>query len=178
MDTDGGSQVKKETLAGLVRNFREGRGLTQKDLAQAINYSKAQISKIESGQTPYTTRLGQAMRQAFGDDWYREAQGLKPGDPIRLMPENELDLDRIRKTPDYHFYESSLVRILHEGDERKKYAVMVILSACDPDTKAVFDREPDYPTPELAKYFRGLKKKSGHTLHDDPGEYPDPDKEK
>jgi transcriptional regulator with XRE-family HTH domain len=38
------------TLGRMVRTFREAAGLTQKELAKAINYTNGWLSNVETGQ--------------------------------------------------------------------------------------------------------------------------------
>src|ERR1700730_8538503 len=51
-----------------IRQWREQRGLTQEQLAHRLDMSKAQLSRIETGQQPYTQDFLEACAEALMTD--------------------------------------------------------------------------------------------------------------
>ena len=54
----------KETLGATIRRLRKQKGLTQRQLAEAVGIDFTYLSKIENGKLPYTPSAGTLKRLA------------------------------------------------------------------------------------------------------------------
>lgn len=60
-------QTKRKRRKTYFREWREHRGLTQEQLASRLETSVASISRIESGNQPYTQDVLEALADALKD---------------------------------------------------------------------------------------------------------------
>ena len=59
---------RQQRLKTFIRSWREHRRLTQDQLADRLDISKAQLSRIENGQQPYSQDFLEACAEALGTD--------------------------------------------------------------------------------------------------------------
>ena len=58
--------TRQKWRKNFIREWREDRGLTQQDLADAIGRTKATVSRIETGDIAYTREFLEAAADALG----------------------------------------------------------------------------------------------------------------
>jgi transcriptional regulator with XRE-family HTH domain len=63
-----GYRPKRKRVLTKIRQWREYRGLTQDDLAERLETSKASISRIETGEQAYTQDFLEACADALRTD--------------------------------------------------------------------------------------------------------------
>jgi transcriptional regulator with XRE-family HTH domain len=61
----GGKRQRRRTF---IRQWREARGLTQEQLAAELGTSVATVSRVETGNQPYTQDFLEACANALGTD--------------------------------------------------------------------------------------------------------------
>lgn len=94
MAAEGGEVGEEgESFGGRVRELRVAAGLSTKALGDLIHYSKAQVSRVEQGQSPPTTTFAAACDRVFGtgDELARVAARRAIGDR-RMSAEPRFDL--------------------------------------------------------------------------------------
>ena len=79
----------------IIRKFRQGRGLSQVDLARLVGCSSQRISNIERGATALSADMAAKMAQAFGVSVDELTSETMP-DIVRLAPDEKRLLEKYR----------------------------------------------------------------------------------
>jgi transcriptional regulator with XRE-family HTH domain len=80
-----GYRPKRQRRLTFIKQWREHRNLTQDDLAERLETSKASISRIESGQQAYTQDFLEACADALNTDPASLLMRLPPKDGEETM---------------------------------------------------------------------------------------------
>lgn len=95
----GRKHTGNRALGSFIRQRREALGISQRDLAQAIDASPAWIAKIELSHGAPSRSMATALAHALQvspDEIYRLAGLLPAGEPIHLLPEEREVLEEWR----------------------------------------------------------------------------------